>query len=195
MLEPIFFAGTGLIDKILGQIQEQEKREHEKKLQELNIIADSSLRDQLAAQLLMDKFLSPIENAQHTIQNTAKHAQYLAESIGYYYSYHGMNEQEAKEICSQFRSLAMKITESNTLYELKIIYRAITIFSDNISNFKHPNEKYSIIRSIRHNILDPLNTCIASYENFQRRSELFKFDYSRQPSDLLMLEDNSNPET
>lgn len=192
MLEPMFFTGVSLIDKILGQIQEDARREHELKLRELNIIADSSLRDQLAAQLLMDRFLAPIEQAQHSIQNAAKHAQYLAESINYYYRDHGMNKDDAKKTSSELRYLAIKITESNTLYDLKLIYRAITIFSDQISVFKHSDRKYSIERSIRHGILDPLNTCIASYENFQRRSELFKLDSPQQVNALLALQSSSN---
>lgn len=184
MLEPTFYVGVNFLDNVFNQIYEEEKRAHEQKMKELEIIADSSLRDQLAAQLVMDQFLAPIENAQNSIQNTAKHAQYLAEAIGYHYADHGMNLEQAREVSSQFRLLAIKLTESNTLYDLKIIYRAITIFTDNISRFKHQNRHYAIERSIRENILNPLNTCIASYENFQTRSELLGFDVTQKLDSL-----------
>ena len=73
MLEQMFL-GVNLFNKILDQLQEEARRKHEKKLQELSIIADSNLRDQLAAELLMDKVLTPVENAQFQIQDAAKHA-------------------------------------------------------------------------------------------------------------------------
>ena len=184
MLESAFIVGSNLLEKLLSQIYEEEARRQEQKIQELKIIADSSLRDQLAAQLLMDKFLAPVEKAQDCIQNAAKHAQYLAEIVGYYYVDHEMSREQAQEICSQFRLLAIKLTESNTLHDLKLVYRAITIFTDNISIFKHSNRHYSVERSVRQGILNPLNTCIASYENFQRRNELFGFQDSQAKSVL-----------
>lgn len=179
MLEPILFVGTSFLENLFNQVYEEEKRKQEQQLRELEIIADSSLRDQLANQLLMDKLLAPIEKAQELVQNTAKHAQYLAEVIAYYHADHGMNLDQARSICSQFRLLAIKLTESNTLHELKLVYKVITIFTDEISIFRHHKRDYSIERSVRKGILEPLNTCIASYENFQRRSELLGFEISK----------------
>jgi hypothetical protein len=72
--------------------------------------------------------------------------------------------------------MAIKLTESNTLYDLKLVYRAITLFTDQISVFRHHDRKYAIERSIRKEILNPLNDCIATYKNFQRRSELLGFE-------------------
>jgi hypothetical protein len=173
MLDPIS-AGLRIFEQVLDQLDREERRKHEQKIKELEIIANSNLRDQFVAQLLLDQFLAPVEEAQITVQNTAKHAQYLAEIISYYYADHGMTQEQAKQICSQFRLVATKLTESTSLYDLKMIYRAITIFTDEIARFQHHNRHYSIQRSIRKGILNPLNTCIANYANFQRRTELFK---------------------
>ena len=172
MLEQMFL-GVNLFNKILDQLQEEARRKHEKKLQELSIIADSNLRDQLAAELLMDKVLTPVENAQFQIQDAAKHAQYMAEIIGYHYTDHGLTQEQASQVSTQFRFLALQLTEANSLYNLKLIYRAITLFLDQISVFKHREREYSIEREVRQGILDRLNTCIANYENFQRRTVLF----------------------
>jgi len=162
-----------LLDNIFNLLYEDDRRKHELKLQELAIIADSNLRDELAVQLLADKILAPVEQAQFLIQDTAKHAQFLAEAISYYYEDHGITKAEAKTISKQFRLLAIKLTEGNSLHELKIIYRAVTDFLDQISIFKHREIKYSISYQVRTGILDRLNGCIANHENFQRRMDLF----------------------
>jgi hypothetical protein len=172
MLDQMFL-GLNLVEKILDQLQEEDRRKHEQKLQELSIIADSNIRDQFAAELLMDKILAPIEKAQFQIHDAAKHAQYMAEVIGYHYSDHGLTQEQASKISSQFRFLAVQLTAASSLYNLKLIYQAITLFLDQISVFKHRERKYSIEREVREGILDRLNTCIANYENFQRRTVLF----------------------
>ena len=170
------FSGVSLFSKFLDQLQEEDRRKHEQKLQELSIIADSKFRDQLAAELLVDKILAPIEKAPFKIQDAAKHAQYMAEVISYHYGDHGLTKKQASEICTQFRFLALQLTEANSLYDLKLIYKAATLFIAQISVFKNRERKYSIEREVREGILDRLNTCIANYENFQRRTGLFSSD-------------------
>lgn len=172
MLEHMFL-GVNLFSKILDQLQEEDRRKYEQRLQELSLIANSSLRDQLAAELLMDKILAPIEQAQFQVHDAAKHAQYMAEVIGYYYSDHGLTQEQASKLCSQFRFVALQLTEANSLHSLKLVYKAITLFLDEISVFKHRERRYSIESEVRYGILDRLNTCIANYENFQRRTALF----------------------
>jgi hypothetical protein len=172
MLDQVIL-GVNVIENILDKLQEEERRKHEQKLQELSIITDSKFRDQLAAELLMDKILAPIEKAQFQIQDAAKHCQYMAEVIGYYYADHGLTQEQASKISTQFRVLAIQLTEVSSLYNLKLIYRAITLFLDKISVFKHRERKYSIEHEVRHGILDRLNICIANYANFQRRTVVF----------------------
>jgi hypothetical protein len=73
----------------------------------------------------------------------------------------------------------------DSLYDLKIIYQVVTVFTQQLSKFKHRERKYSWEREIRKGILDSLNTCIAIEKNFQRRvtsmtaeSTLFPVPYS-----------------
>ncbi|MCZ8106571.1 MAG: hypothetical protein O9972_52940, partial [Burkholderiales bacterium] len=72
----------------------------------------------------------------------------------------------------QFRALAVKISQIDSLYDLKIIYQVVTVFTQQLSRFKHRERNYSWERQIRKGILDPLNTCIAVEKNFQRRVAL-----------------------
>lgn len=78
------------------------------------MISHSNLRDQYVYEMLLDKFLAPIAEAQNSIQNTAKHAQYLAEFLGYYYRDHNLSQEEAKIICSELRTMAVKITRAES---------------------------------------------------------------------------------
>lgn len=163
----------GVFDRMVEKSARKQQYKHEQKMKELEIIANSSLRDQYVYEMLLDKFLAPIEEAQNRIQDTAKHAQYMAEVLAYYYRDHNLSQAEAKIICSELRTIAVRITNAESLYELKIIYEAITEFVDVTAKFQHKERKYSIGRELRQNILDPLNTCIGKYQNFQRRIECY----------------------
>ena len=168
----VFYPIPKLLDTILTEIYAENRRKHEERMAELQIISNSSLRDAYAQQLLLDRFLSPVENAQHSIQNAAKHAQYMAEVVNYYHRDHGCSQEQAQEISRQFRALAVKISQIDSLYDLKIIYQVVTVFTQQLSRFKHRERNYSWEREIRKGILDPLNTCIAVEKNFQRRIAL-----------------------
>jgi len=101
---------VSLLQNIIQEAHADNQRKHEEKMQELQLIANSELRDKYVEQLVLDKFLTPIEDAQHKIQDTAKHAQYMAESVNYYYRDHNLNKEQAQEVCQQFRVLAIKIS-------------------------------------------------------------------------------------
>ncbi|MDB9510336.1 hypothetical protein PN499_03855 [Kamptonema animale CS-326] len=164
---------VGVFDRMVEKSARKQQYKYEQKMKELEMISNSNLRDQYIYEMLLDKFLAPIEEAQNKIQNTAKHAQYLGEVVSYYYRDHNLSQEEAKILCSELRSLAVKITNAEALHELKIIYEAITDFVTLTAQFQHQERKYSISRAIRKNILDPLNTCIAKHQNFQRRIECY----------------------
>lgn len=182
MLSPI----AGLLETVFKEIHAENQRKHEKQMQELNIINNSQLRDDYVRQLLLDKFLFPIENAQHQIQNTAKHAQFLAEAINYYHQDHKLSKEDGQKISQQFRFLAIQLSSVDSLYELKVVYRAATLFAQYLSKFQHREREYSLERSIRKNILDPLNDCIAVKKNFQRRIDLMNGD--RDMSDRMVID-------
>jgi hypothetical protein len=177
----VFYPIPKLLDTILSEIYAENRRKHEERMAELQIISNSSLRDAYAQQLLLDRFLAPVENAQHSIQNAAKHAQYMAEVVNYYHHDHGCRQEQAAEISRQFRALAVKISQIDSLYDLKIIYQVVTVFTQQLSRFKHRERKYSWEREIRKGILDPLNTCIAVEKNFQRRVALMTTESTLLP--------------
>lgn len=160
---------AGLLQTIIQEAHAENQRRHEEKMAQIELIANSELRDSYVQQLLLDKFLAPVEQAQHDIQNAAKHAQYLAESINYYYRDHGLNKEQARDISAQFRFLAVKLSQVDSLYDLKLVYKATTLFTHKLSEFKHHDRKYAIEHSVRHHILNKLGTCIAIENNFQRR--------------------------
>jgi hypothetical protein len=101
-----------------------------------------------------------VENARHSIQNAAKHDQYMAEVVNYYHHDHGCSQEQAQEISCQFRALAVKISQIDSLYDLKIIYQVVTVFTQQLSTFKHRERKYSWEREIRKGFLDPLKADI-----------------------------------
>ena len=163
---------ASLLQTIIQENHAENQRRHEEKMSQIDLIANSELRDTYVQQLILDKFLAPVEDAQHQIQNAAKHAQYMAESVNYYYRDHHLSKEQAKDVCQQFRFLAIKIAQIDSLYELKLIYQAITLFAHRMSEFKHHDRKYSLERSVRKHILDKLGTCIAVENNFQCRISL-----------------------
>lgn len=87
---------AGILEKFIDEAHADRRRKHEERMQELAMIANSSLRDDYIQQLLLDKFLAPVEKAQHKLQNTAQHAQWLAEKVNYYYYDHGASQEQAK---------------------------------------------------------------------------------------------------
>jgi hypothetical protein len=182
MLSPI----AGLLETVFKEIHAENHRKHEKQMQELNIINNSQLRDVYVQQILLDKFLCPIENAQHQIQNTAKHAQFLAEALNYYHQDHQLSKEDAQKVSQQFRFLAIQLSNADSLYELKIVYRAATLFAQYLSQFQHRERNYSLEHGIRKGILNPLNDCIAVEKNFQIRVTLMSGD--RDTSDRMAID-------
>ena len=102
---------AGLLQTIIEESYKENQRKYEEKMAQINLIANSELRDSYVQQLLLDKFLAPIEKAQHDIQNAAKHSQYMAESVNYYYKHHGLTVKQARYISQQFRFLGIKLTQ------------------------------------------------------------------------------------
>lgn len=173
-------SGGGMLSGIIGLLRQKKQQSHERKIMrfrkemmELQIVDNSNLRDQFVEQLLLDRFLAPIEKAQFKIQETAKKSQSFARVLGVYYRDHGIPKEKAQEICSEFRSLAVRLTKAESLEELKILYEAITIFAQEISIYRHRKTEYSIEYFLESKILHKLNDCIADYNNFQRRLEMY----------------------
>jgi acyl carrier protein len=164
----------GLLDSVIQEIGAQDRREHERRMQQLHMIENSSLRDEYVKQLLIDRILCPVESAHHDIQNTAKHAQWLSEIILFHYRDHNLTEEQAYALSKELKLLAIQITQVDSLHDLKFVYAVITLFNDKIVKFRHHIQEYSIQYNIRHHILNKLNTCIATANNFRVREELMR---------------------
>lgn len=178
---------AGLLQTIIEEAHAENKRRHQEKMAEIELIANSQIRDSYVQQLLLDKFLAPVEQAQHDIQNAAKHAHYLAECINYYYKDHNLTKDQGKDVGQQFRFLAVKLSQVDSLYDLKMIYKATTIFAHRMADFQHREIKYSMEREIREGILNRLGTCIAIENNFQRRLSFMNQSQSTATNKLQSL--------
>ena len=109
-----------------------------------------------------------------TFKNAAKHAQWLSEIVLFYYKDHGLTQEQAYELSKQLKLLAIQITHADSLHDLKFVYAVITMFNNKVSVFKHSKREYSIHYNIRDHILNKLNSCIATGNNFKVREELMK---------------------
>jgi hypothetical protein len=165
---------AGLLDSIIEEMGAKDRREHERRMKELQIIENSNLKDEYVKQLLLDRILYPVEKAQHDIQNTAKHAQWLSEIVLFHYKDHELNKEQAFELSRQLKLLAIQITQADSLHDLKFVYAVVTMFNDKVAVFRHSKKEYSIHYNIRDHILNKLNTCIATGNNFRIREELMK---------------------
>jgi hypothetical protein len=164
---------AGLLGKLIDEVSAEKRRNHEERMKIIAMISDSKLRDAYVHQLLLNQFfLDSSENAQYTLQNAAKHSQWLAEAINYYHQDHGATKEQGEQISRELRLLAVKISKLASLDELKVVYEAATLFTDKLSRFRHREHKYSLEHEIRHGILNPLNDCIAIENNLQRRVAL-----------------------
>ena len=160
-----------LLSTAIEEAGAKDRRQHELRIKELQIIENSDLRDEYVKQLMINRMLHPIEKAQLEIQDAAKHAQWLSEEILFKHDDHRLSLEEARELSKQLKLLAIEITHANTLHELKMAYSITTLFNHRVSKYLHAERKKSVHYEIRHGILNRLNSCIAAGNNFRLRSE------------------------
>ena len=67
-----------------------------------------------------------------------------AEVINYHYQDHNLIKSQAKEVSQQFRFLAVKLSQIDSLYDLKIVYKSVTIFAHRMADFQYRDRNYSI---------------------------------------------------
>lgn len=176
---------AGLLTSIIEEVGAKERRQHDLRMKELEIIDNSDLRNQYVQQLMLNRVLAPIEKAQHEIHDSAKHAQWLSEVIVYYHGDHRMDVKKAHELSRELKLLAIQITNADTLYDLKLVYQVTTLFNDKVFVFRHADPDCSIHKEIRKGVLNRLNTCIADTKNFQIRIEAVR-QFSAQQEHLLL---------
>lgn len=164
--------GVNVFNLLLAQQHAEEQRRYEHRLKELTMLADIEYRDQAIAEMLLDKLLIPDAAIRVRLQNTAKHVQFLAEELPYKASEHNLTEAHAQEVCTHLRYLTKLLSDIDSLYRLRVVYAAALFFVDVISEFRHHERQHSIQHSLRQNVLEPLNDCIANQQSFMRRPNI-----------------------
>lgn len=174
--------GANIFSFLLAQQQAEVQRHYEQRLKELALITNADYRDQAIAEMLLDKLLVPDAPIRIKLQNTAKYVQYLAEELPYKASEHNLTEVQMREICSHLRYLARLLSETDSLYQLRMIYAVTLSFVDVIADFRHRERQHSIQHALRHHVLESLNDCIANQQNFLRRPNI-RLTFICQPNE------------
>lgn len=95
------------------------------------------------------------------VQKVAKHSQYLSEVVITYYNDHECSRQEAEQLSAELNQLAMEISMIRSIYDLRLMYKVINLFTHQISQFQHRKSKYRWNNSMREKMLNVLNDCLA----------------------------------
>jgi hypothetical protein len=112
------------------------------------------------AKVEANKFLN--ENSLKYVQNVAKHSQWLSETVVNCHNNHKCSPSEAELLATELRQLAMELSNIRTVYDLRIIYKVVTLFTYQISRFKHYKKtKYCWDYSMRNSMVNVLNDCLA----------------------------------
>jgi len=98
------------------------------------------------------------------IQETSQHSQYLSEVVITYYRDHNCSGSEADVLSTELKQLALSLSMIYTVHDLRKFYIVVTLFTHQISRFRHRERKYRWDYLMRKNILDKLNDCLS--ENY-----------------------------
>lgn len=98
------------------------------------------------------------------IQETSQHSQYLSEVVITYYRDHNCSSGEADLLSTELKHLAIALSMIYTVHDLRKFYIVVTLFTHQISRFRHRKTKYCWDYSMRKNMLDKLNNCLS--ENY-----------------------------
>ncbi len=98
------------------------------------------------------------------IQETSQHSQYLSEVVITYYRDHNCPSHEADLLSTELKQLAISLSMIYTVHDLKKFYIVVTLFTHQISRFRHRERKYRWDYLMRKNMLDKLNNCLS--ENY-----------------------------
>ncbi|MGI0482956.1 hypothetical protein ACN4EE_19500 [Geminocystis sp. CENA526] len=104
------------------------------------------------------------KNSIRLIQETSQHSQYLSEVVITYYRDHNCSSSEADLLSVELKQLAISLSMIYTVHDLRKFYIVVTLFTHQISRFRHRERKYRWDYLIRKNMLDKLNDCLS--ENY-----------------------------
>ncbi len=98
------------------------------------------------------------------IQETSQHSQYLSEVVITYYRDHNCPSHEADLLSTELKQLAISLSMIYTVHDLKKFYIVVTLFTHQISRFRHWEMHHRWDHLMRTNMLDKLNNCLS--ENY-----------------------------
>ena len=156
-----------ILPAILETFDQAYQREHVERMRQIDLIENSSMRDQFAQILLIDIVLRPIEKVYQKIQDTAKELQKRAEKVVTYRDYYELNNSYADIIATELRELACRVAAINSFSDLKNTYRIISNYLSEVSLKKSQRWHEEIVYNIRKNVLEPLSDSIAETNKFE----------------------------
>ena len=74
---------------------------------------------------------------------------------------HQCSRQEAEQLSPELNQLAMEISMIRSVYDLRIMYKVVTLFTHQISRFQHRKSKYRWNRSMREKMVNVLSDCLS----------------------------------
>ena len=95
------------------------------------------------------------------IQKIAKHSQCLAGTVIDYHNDHKCSKKEANILSLELNKLAIEISMIRSNWDLMVMYKAVTLFTYQISRFQHKKQKYRWNNSMREKMLNVFNDCLA----------------------------------
>lgn len=94
------------------------------------------------------------------VQKTVKHSQYLAETVINYHRDHGCSRKEAEFLSIELNQLSIDLSMIRSAIDLRIMYNVVTLFTFQISRFKHRKTKYCWDKSMREKMSNVLSDCL-----------------------------------
>lgn len=109
------------------------------------------------------KFSSaPLSQESHdVVNNIVSYTHRMVDVVLRYHKDHNATSEQAERIAKGFQELASLLSSLNTVYELEIVYSAITTFCHELDKFRHSSPKRWWAKDVQRNVLDPLRDYIA----------------------------------
>jgi hypothetical protein len=133
-----YYLLQGLTERLIKEVQSSKDIQYLQKIEGNRMLAQKNLK---------------------YVQNVAKHSQWLSEIVITYHNDHGCSRQEAEQLSAELNQLALKILMIRSVFDLKVMYGVVLLFTHQISRFKHRKSKYCWNYSMREKMLNILNDC------------------------------------
>lgn len=135
-----YYPLTGLTQRLITEIKNCQDIKYSQKIEGNKILTEGTLK---------------------YVQKVVKHSQWLSEIVITYHNDHECSRQEAEQLSPELNQLAMELSMVRSVYDLRIMYKVVTLFTHQISRFQHRKSKYRWNNSMREKMLNVLNDCLS----------------------------------